>query len=188
MNACMGGLVYYCFGYAISYGGPNDGSGSPFAGGRLYESDGDMVGTKGPTAKDGLTTAWFGSDTGMDTGGWFYAGANLWMLVDVGVEEYYFFFLQYVFAATIATIVSLAPSPRGFSSAAASSTRSSSPDHSPRIGRFVDGKPVELAQHNVPMMCLGLFILWLGFIPFIGGFAGFVNFQLGRLVVKECLE
>ena len=37
-------------------------------------------------------------------------------------------------------------------------------------------------------MCLGLFILWLGFIPFIGGFAGFVNFQLGRLVVMTALS
>lgn len=232
MDACMGGLVYYCFGYAISYGGPNDGSGSPFAGGRLYESDGDQVGTKGPTGKDGLTTAWFGSDTGMDTGGWFTSKANLWMLVDVGAEEYYLFFFQYVFAATIATIVSGAVAERiqfrgylvysfvltGFIYPLAAHWTWSGDgfiykwgicDYAggnavhalsgcaafmgalalgPRIGRFVDGKPVELAQHNVPMMCLGLFILWLGFIPFIGGSACFVNFQLGRLVVMTTLS
>ena len=33
MDACIGGVVYYIFGYAFAYGSPGDGTGNPFAGG-----------------------------------------------------------------------------------------------------------------------------------------------------------
>merc|ERR1712046_373813 len=38
-----------------------------------------------------------------------------------------------------------------------------------RLGRFKDGKPVEIPPHNASMMALGAFVLWLGFIPFNAG-------------------
>ena len=35
MDACVGGVVYYCFGYCLAYGSPGDGTGNPFSGGEL---------------------------------------------------------------------------------------------------------------------------------------------------------
>merc|ERR1719446_1418189 len=34
MDACIGGVVYYLFGYGLAYGGPGDGTGNEFAGGK----------------------------------------------------------------------------------------------------------------------------------------------------------
>jgi Amt family ammonium transporter len=39
----------------------------------------------------------------------------------------------------------------------------------PRIGKFVDGKVVEIPGHNQIMATLGVFILWLGWFGFNGG-------------------
>ncbi|XP_032222678.1 putative ammonium transporter 1 isoform X2 [Nematostella vectensis] len=39
----------------------------------------------------------------------------------------------------------------------------------PRIGRFVNGKPVTIPGHTVPMTALGGFILFMGFLAFNGG-------------------
>ncbi|XP_077977459.1 putative ammonium transporter 1 [Glandiceps talaboti] len=39
----------------------------------------------------------------------------------------------------------------------------------PRIGRFVNGKPVEIPGHTVPLSALGGFILMFGFFAFNGG-------------------
>ena len=35
MDACIGGVVYYCFGYGLAYGSPGDGTGNPFSGGEV---------------------------------------------------------------------------------------------------------------------------------------------------------
>ena len=102
MDACIGGLVYYCSGYAICYGGasrPDGVDGNAFSGGGLFKST-------EPHDGEGHDGIWFGVDVGMDTGGWFRTTANYWMLIDVEEDEYYIFLFQYVFAATIATIVS----------------------------------------------------------------------------------
>ncbi len=39
----------------------------------------------------------------------------------------------------------------------------------PRIGKFLDGKPVEMHGHNQMYATLGVFILWLGWFGFNGG-------------------
>ncbi|XP_070551457.1 putative ammonium transporter 1 isoform X1 [Ptychodera flava] len=39
----------------------------------------------------------------------------------------------------------------------------------PRMGRFVDGKPVDISGHTVPLVALGGFILMFGFFAFNGG-------------------
>jgi Amt family ammonium transporter len=39
----------------------------------------------------------------------------------------------------------------------------------PRIGKFIDGKPVAIPGHSIPMLCLGVFILWLGWFGFNPG-------------------
>ena len=36
MDACIGGFVYYAFGYAICYQSPGDGTGDAFSGGLMY--------------------------------------------------------------------------------------------------------------------------------------------------------
>jgi len=196
MDACVGGVVYYLFGYAFAYGSPGDGTGNAFSGG--------------------------------ESSGYF-------MLVDVAGEEYYIFFFQYVFAATIATIVSGAVAERiqfkaymiysavltgivypicshwiwssdGFLNkwgvidyAGGGAVHALSGVAAfmgalalgPRIGKFVDGKPVDLAAHNVSMMALGVFILWLGFIPFNAGsgvgITGFLTTQTARIAVMTTL-
>ncbi|XP_078577341.1 putative ammonium transporter 1 [Branchiostoma floridae x Branchiostoma japonicum] len=39
----------------------------------------------------------------------------------------------------------------------------------PRIGRFKDGQPVQIPGHTVPLVALGAFILFFGFLAFNGG-------------------
>lgn len=39
----------------------------------------------------------------------------------------------------------------------------------PRIGKFVNGKVVAIPGHSIPMVCLGVFILWLGWFGFNPG-------------------
>ncbi|XP_019619916.1 PREDICTED: putative ammonium transporter 1 [Branchiostoma belcheri] len=39
----------------------------------------------------------------------------------------------------------------------------------PRIGRFKDGKAVQISGHTVPLVALGAFILFFGFLAFNGG-------------------
>jgi len=203
MDACVGGFVYYLFGYAICYQSPGDGTGNPFAGGGNMDSP------------------WFP-----------FTGYQAWMLSNVPDYEYYLFLFQYVFAATIATIVSGAVAERiqfkaymvysfvltgfiypfaahwtwsgdgflnklgVFDYAGGNAVHALSGITAwmaalalgPRIGKFVDGKPVELACHNVPYMVLGTFILWLGFIPFIAGSPCVLNFQVGRMAVMTTLN
>jgi Amt family ammonium transporter len=91
MDASVGGVVYYLFGYALAYGSPGDGTGNPFVGGEsgitfmLHDAMSKSNATNPAVGAYGLT-------------GW---------AVDTGAgTEYYGFFFQYVFAATIATIVS----------------------------------------------------------------------------------
>jgi len=39
----------------------------------------------------------------------------------------------------------------------------------PRIGKFVNGKARAIAGHNIPLACLGVFILWFGWFGFNPG-------------------
>ncbi len=39
----------------------------------------------------------------------------------------------------------------------------------PRIGRFVNGKPVEIPAHNMPLATIGVLLLWFGWFGFNGG-------------------
>jgi Amt family ammonium transporter len=39
----------------------------------------------------------------------------------------------------------------------------------PRIGKFVNGKPMPIPGHNIPLAALGVFILWLGWFGFNPG-------------------
>ncbi len=39
----------------------------------------------------------------------------------------------------------------------------------PRIGKFVNGKAMAIPGHSIPMVCLGVFILWLGWFGFNPG-------------------
>ncbi len=39
----------------------------------------------------------------------------------------------------------------------------------PRIGKYVKGKPVTIAGHNLPMTLLGLFLIFVGFFGFLMG-------------------
>ncbi|EDO33264.1 predicted protein [Nematostella vectensis] len=45
----------------------------------------------------------------------------------------------------------------------------------PRIGRFVNGDPVTIPGHTVPMTALGGFILFMGFLAFNGGSQGSIS-------------
>lgn len=56
----------------------------------------------------------------------------------------------------------------------------------PRLGRFVNGKPVAMPGHNIPYACLGVFILIIGWYGFNPGsqlaFTGTVNIDTIALV------
>ena len=39
MDACIGGVVYWFFGYAFAYASPGDGTGNPFIGGFDFPSN-----------------------------------------------------------------------------------------------------------------------------------------------------
>jgi Amt family ammonium transporter len=39
----------------------------------------------------------------------------------------------------------------------------------PRAGKYIDGKPVEIKGHSLPIAALGVFILWLGWFGFNAG-------------------
>ncbi len=45
----------------------------------------------------------------------------------------------------------------------------------PRIGRFVNGRAVTIAGHNLPMTMLGLFLIFVGFFGFLMGCAIFAQ-------------
>jgi Amt family ammonium transporter len=62
----------------------------------------------------------------------------------------------------------------------------------PRLGRYVDGKPVAMPGHNLPYVCLGVFILMIGWYGFNAGsqmaFAGVGNTQaVGLIAVNTTL-
>ncbi len=39
----------------------------------------------------------------------------------------------------------------------------------PRLGKYVDGKPMAIAPSNLPMAAIGVFLLWFGWFGFNGG-------------------
>jgi Amt family ammonium transporter len=39
----------------------------------------------------------------------------------------------------------------------------------PRIGKYVNGKPKAIMGHNMPLLTIGVFLLWLGWFGFNGG-------------------
>ena len=41
----------------------------------------------------------------------------------------------------------------------------------PRIGKYVDGKPNAIPGHSMPLVTIGVFLLWLGWFGFNGGSA-----------------
>mmetsp|Transcript_65630 Transcript_65630/g.168949 ORF Transcript_65630/g.168949 Transcript_65630/m.168949 type:complete len:475 (+) Transcript_65630:207-1631(+) len=172
MDAVVGGMVYYLFGYGLAYGGAGDGTGNEFI-------------------------------------GW-----GNFALAPASEQDYLSWFFQYVFAATIATIVSGAVAERiqfraymiysivltgviypiashwiwsadGFlykmaiidyagggavHALSGVAALMAAVALGPRLGRFDEsGKPVEIAPCNVGMMALGVFVLWFGFIPFNAG-------------------
>jgi len=58
----------------------------------------------------------------------------------------------------------------------------------PRVGRFgPDGKPRFLAPHNIPMVTLGAFILWLGWFGFNAGSTLVGDGSIGRVAANTTL-
>ncbi|KAJ8602012.1 hypothetical protein CTAYLR_002766 [Chrysophaeum taylorii] len=180
MDACVGGLVYYVFGWGLAHGG-------------------ETTNEKG--APDGKT----------------FLGDGQFMLLphrNIEAYGYHLFFFNYVFAATIATIVSGAVaeriqfraymiysviltgfvypicshwiwSPDGFLyRAGVVDFAGGGAVHAlsgvaalmgamalgPREGYFGDdGKVKGIKAHDMALMAIGLFIFWFGFIPFNSG-------------------
>lgn len=53
-----------------------------------------------------------------------------------------------------------------------------------RIGKFRDGKPVPLPGHSMPLVILGVLILWVGWMGFnAGSFLGAVGKPIGQVIV-----
>ena len=59
----------------------------------------------------------------------------------------------------------------------------------PRLGKFDQmGKPREIRGHNLPMVALGGFILWLGWFGFNGGSAAASEGILGKVLINTHLS
>ncbi len=58
----------------------------------------------------------------------------------------------------------------------------------PRLGRFgPDGKPRQILGHNLPLMSLGAFILWIGWFGFNAGSTGGLSQDLGKIALNTHL-
>lgn len=58
----------------------------------------------------------------------------------------------------------------------------------PRLGRFgPDGKPRQILGHNLPMVSLGAFILWIGWFGFNAGSTGGLSQDLGKIALNTHL-
>lgn len=58
----------------------------------------------------------------------------------------------------------------------------------PRLGRFgPDGQPREILGHNLPMVSMGAFILWLGWFGFNAGSTGGLSLDVGKIALNTHL-
>lgn len=179
MDACIGGVVYYLFGYALAYGSTGDGTGNPFIGGE--------TGTSFMLNNVAVLGA------GNEYYGFFFQyvfAATTATIVSGAVAER-IKFSGYIVYSVILTGVIYPICSHWIWSADGFLNQMGVIDYAgggavhslsgvaafcgaailgPRIGRFDDnGKPKEIPPHNVSMMALGVFVLWFGFIPFNAG-------------------
>jgi len=175
LDACIGGLAYFSFGYAFAYGSPGDGTGNEFSGGELtgYFFLLDLP-------KDEYYI-WFFQ--------WVFAAATA-TIVSGAVAERIQFTAYLVYSVLLTGVIypwcsHWIWSGDGFlnklgvqdyagggavHALAGIAAFMGAKALGPRIGRFSEtGESTPIDGHSSVLMALGVFILWFGFIPFNAG-------------------